>query len=61
SDIKIHADHILYIRGRMNQMLSEMTGQPLDVIERDTERDNYMNAQAAMEYGLIDQVITKRA
>lgn len=61
SDIKIHADHILYIRGRMNQMLSEMTGQPLDVIERDTERDNYMSAQSAMEYGLIDQVIAKRA
>ncbi len=61
SDIKIQADHILYIRGRMNQMLSEMTGQPLEVIERDTERDNYMSAQAAMEYGLIDQVIAKRA
>ncbi len=61
SDIKIHADHILYIRGRMNQMLSEMTGQPLEVIERDTERDNYMSAQTAMEYGLIDQVIAKRA
>ncbi|MBE6763098.1 MAG: ATP-dependent Clp endopeptidase proteolytic subunit ClpP [Ruminococcaceae bacterium] len=61
SDIKIHADHILYIRGKMNQMLSEMTGQPLDVIERDTDRDNYMSAQAAMEYGLIDQVIAKRA
>ena len=61
SDIKIHADHILYIRGRMNQMLSEMTGQPLDVIERDTERDNYMSAQTAMEYGLIDQVIAKRS
>ena len=60
SDIKIHADHILYIRGRMNQMLSEMTGQPLEVIERDTERDNYMSAQTAMEYGLIDQVIAKR-
>ncbi len=61
SDIKIHADHILYIRGRMNQMLSEMTGQPLETIERDTERDNYMSATQAMEYGLIDQVISKRA
>ena len=60
SDIKIHADHILYIRGRMNQMLSDMTGQPLEVIERDTERDNYMSAQTAMEYGLIDHVIAKR-
>ncbi len=61
SDIKIHADHILYIRGRMNQMLSDMTGQPLETIERDTERDNYMSATQAMEYGLIDQVISKRA
>ncbi len=61
SDIKIHADHILYIRGRMNQMLSEMTGQPLATIEADTERDNYMSAQQAMEYGLIDKVISKRA
>lgn len=61
SDIKIRADHIIYIRGRMNQMLSEMTGQPLEVIERDTDRDNYMSAQQAMEYGLIDRVITKRA
>ncbi len=61
SDIKIHADHILYIRGRMNQMLSEMTGQPLATIEADTERDNYMSAEQAMNYGLIDKVISKRA
>ncbi|MBQ3068888.1 MAG: ATP-dependent Clp endopeptidase proteolytic subunit ClpP [Clostridia bacterium] len=61
SDIKIHADHILYIRGRMNQMLSEMTGQPLATIEADTERDNYMSAEQAMQYGLIDKVISKRA
>ncbi len=60
SDIKIHADHILYIRGRMNKMLSEMTGQPLERIERDTDRDNFMTAEAAKEYGLIDQVIAKR-
>ncbi len=61
SDIKIHADHILYIRGRMNQMLSEMTGQPLEKIEVDTERDNYMSAEQAKAYGIIDNVITKRA
>ena len=61
SDIKIHADHILYIRGRMNQMLSEMTGQPLETIEADTERDNYMTAEQAKAYGIIDQVISKRA
>ena len=61
SDIKIQADHILFIRGRMNKLLSEMTGQPLETIERDTDRDNYMTAQQAMEYGLVDKVIEKRA
>ncbi|MBO5797719.1 MAG: ATP-dependent Clp protease proteolytic subunit, partial [Clostridia bacterium] len=61
SDIKIQADHILFIRGRMNKLLSEMTGQPLVTIERDTDRDNYMTAQQAMEYGLVDKVIEKRA
>ena len=61
SDIKIQADHILFIRGRMNQLLSEMTGQPLETIERDTDRDNYMTAEQAMAYGLVDKVITKRA
>lgn len=60
SDIKIQADHILFIRGRMNRLLSEMTGQPLDVIERDTDRDNYMTAEQAKEYGLIDKVVTHR-
>ena len=58
TDIKIHADHILKIRHNLNQMLSDATGQPLDVIERDTERDNYMSAEEAMAYGLIDRVIT---
>ena len=60
SDIKIQADHILYIRGRMNQLLSEMTGQPIETIESDTDRDNYMSAEEAKSYGLIDQVIVKR-
>lgn len=60
TDIKIHADHILRIKKRMNSMLSEMTGQPLDVIERDTERDNFMTAQQACEYGLVDKVFTHR-
>ena len=60
SDIKIHADHILRIRDKLNQMLSEQTGQPLEVIVRDTERDNYMTAKQAEEYGLIDRVITKK-
>ena len=60
SDIKIQADHILYIRNRMNHMLSVMTGQPLDVIERGTDRDNWMNADDAVRYGLIDKVVAKR-
>ena len=60
TDIKIHAEHIIRIRNRMNKMYSEMTGQPLEVIERDTERDNYMTAQQACDYGLIDKVIDKR-
>ncbi len=60
SDTKIHADHILRIRDKLNHMLSEQTGQPLEVIVRDTERDNYMTAKQAEEYGLIDRVITKK-
>ena len=53
SDIKIQADHILYIRNRMNHMLSELTGQPLDIIERDTDRDNWMTADDAVRYGIV--------
>ena len=60
SDIKIQADHILFIRNRMNRLLSERTGQPLDVIERDTDRDNYMTADEAVKYGLVDKVIAHR-
>ena len=56
ADIKIQADHIVYIRNRMNRMLSEMTGQPLEVIERDTDRDNWMSADDAVRYGLVDKV-----
>ena len=61
SDIKIHADHILRTRERLNRILSHNTGKPLDVIERDTERDNFMTAAEAAEYGLIDKVYEKRA
>ena len=61
SDIKIQAEHILAIRSRINKMLSDMTGQPLETIERDTERDNWMTADAACAYGLVDKVIEKRA
>ena len=60
SDIKIQADHILYIRNRMNAMLSEMTGQPLEIIERDTDRDNWMTADDAVRYGLVDRVVERR-
>ena len=60
SDIKIHADHILRIRAKLNKLLSEQTGKPLETIERDTERDNYMTAEEAQLYGLVDKVITKK-
>ena len=61
SDIKIQAEHILRTRDRLNRILSENTGKALEIIERDTERDNFMTAEEAAEYGLIDRVIAKRA
>ena len=60
TDIKIHADHILRTRDTLNRILAENTGRPIEEIARDTERDNFMSANAAMEYGLIDRVIAKR-
>ena len=60
TDIQIHTNHILHIKEKLNRILSENTGQPLDIIARDTERDNFMTAQQALEYGLIDKVIEKR-
>ncbi len=60
SDIKIQADHILFIRNRMNHLLSKMTGQPLEVIEKDTDRDNWLTADEAVKYGLVDKVIEHR-
>jgi len=60
SDIEIQAKEILFLRERLNRMLSEHTGQPMDVIERDTERDRFMSAEQSVEYGLVDQVITSR-
>lgn len=60
SDIKIHADHIIRVRQRMNELYSRYTGQPLEKIQADTERDNYLTAQQAADYGLIDAVTTKR-
>ncbi len=59
SDIKINADHILKIRDRLNRILADATGQDLATIEKDTDRDNYMSAAEAAEYGLIDKVIEK--
>ena len=60
SDIKIHADHIMKTRDTLNRILSDNTGKPLSDIERDTDRDNFLSAAAAAEYGLIDKVIAKR-
>ncbi len=60
TDIKIHSDHLLRTREKMNRLMAQHTGQPLEVIERDTERDNYMTAEEAQAYGLIDKVIAKR-
>ena len=59
TDIQIHANHIIHIREKMNTLLSQYTGQPLETIQRDTERDNYMTAQQAKEYGLIDDILYK--
>ena len=60
TDIEIHAKWILKIRERLNPILSERTGQPIEKIQEDTERDNFMSAQEAKEYGLIDEVIEKK-
>ncbi|MBU1235309.1 MAG: ATP-dependent Clp endopeptidase proteolytic subunit ClpP [Gammaproteobacteria bacterium] len=60
SDIEIHAKEILFLKQRLNQMLATHTGQPIDRIERDTDRDNFLSAEAAVEYGLVDKVLSKR-
>ena len=60
SDIKIHADHILRTRAKLNKLLAEHTGKSIEEIERDTERDNFLTADEACAYGLIDKVITKK-
>lgn len=61
TEIKIHADHMVRTREKLNKILSDRTGQPLEVINRDTERDNYMTAEEALKYGLIDGILDKRA
>ena len=60
SDIKIHADHILKTKAKLNEILAKNTGKPLKVIERDTDRDNFLSADEACAYGLVDKVIDKR-
>ena len=60
SDIKIRSDHLIRTKERMNELLSEMTGQPLETIKRDTDRDTFMTAQEALDYGIVDKVMEKR-
>lgn len=60
TEIKIHADHMVKTRDKLNKLLSDRTGKPLEVIEKDTERDNYMTAEEALKYGLIDGILEKR-
>ncbi len=60
SDIQIHAQEILTIKNKLNKLLAEHTGQPLEIIERDTDRDNFMSAQQSVDYGLVDAVLTHR-
>lgn len=60
TEIKIHADHMVKTREKLNKILSERTGQPLEVINKDTERDNYMTAEEALKYGLIDGIMERQ-
>jgi len=60
SDIEIHAKEVLFLKKRLNEMMALHTGQPIDVIERDTDRDNFMGAEDAVKYGLVDKVLTNR-
>lgn len=60
SDIEIHAKEILYLRSRLNEILAKHTGQPIQTIEKDTDRDRFMSAQEAVKYGLVDKVLTNR-
>ena len=61
SDIEIHAREILDVRERLNKILAQHTGKPMDVIQEDTDRDFFMNAETSVEYGLIDEVMTQRS
>jgi ATP-dependent Clp protease protease subunit len=61
SDIEIHAKEILYLKGKLNQILASHSGQDIATIERDTDRDNFLSAEAAVNYGLVDRVLSSRA
>lgn len=61
SDIEIHAREILYLRQRLNQLMAQHTGQKIETIERDTDRDNFLSAEESVKYGLVDRVLTSRA
>ena len=61
SDIEIQAREILYLKGKLNELMSKHTGKPVEVIERDTDRDRFMSAQEALEYGIIDTIVTNRS
>ena len=61
SDIEIHAKEVLYLKRRLNEMMAQHTGQTIEVIDRDTDRDNFMSAEEAVKYGLIDKVLSSRA
>ena len=60
SDIQIQAERIIYIKKKLNQILAENTGQPVSKVEADSERDNFMSAEEALAYGLVDKIITRR-
>jgi ATP-dependent Clp protease protease subunit len=61
SDIEIHAKEILFLKGRLNEILAKHTGQKIEQIERDTDRDNFLAGDAAVQYGLVDKVLSTRA
>jgi len=61
SDIEIHAKEVLYLKRKLNEMMAQHTGQPIETIERDTDRDNFMSAEDAVKYGLIDRVLKNRS
>jgi ATP-dependent Clp protease protease subunit len=60
SDIEIHAKEILFLKGRLNELMAKHTGQSIQTIERDTDRDNFLSAEEAVKYGLVDSVLTSR-